>query len=128
MKPLALAALAAVFFAASASAMTPETDQYLRSIGLDPASRDIVAVDAEGPVSTSYDGDAEEFSLDILAAQKKKNGINSFIGTRVFIRRLKENFAGTSIPKTNYDPMYLTPEERGQVGRKFAQSLMAKKN
>lgn len=128
MKPLALAALAATFFAVSASAMTPETEQYLRSIGLDPASSDIVAVDAEGLVSTSYDGDAAEYSLDTLAAQKKKNGINSFVGTRVFIRRLKANFVGTSIPKTNYDPMYLTPEERGLVGRKFAQTLLPKKN
>lgn len=124
MKPLALAALAAVFFAASASAMTPETEQYLRSIGVNPQSPDVVAVDAEGPLSTVYDGDASEFSLDILASQKKKNGINSFIGTRTFIRRLQENFSGTSIPKVNYDPLYLTPEERGQVGRKFAQSLM----
>jgi len=127
MKPLALAAFYVAFLAASASAMTPETEQYLRTIGLDPQSADVVAVDAEGPVSTDYDGDVSEFSLDTLAAQKKKNGINSFIGTRTFIRKLKENFAGTSIPKTNYDPMYLTPAERGQVGRKFAQSLMAKK-
>lgn len=127
MKPLALAAFAVAFFAASASAMTPETAQYLRSIGVNPDSPDVAAVDAEGPVTTSYDGDASEFSLDSLASQKKKNGINSFIGTRVFIRKLKDNFAGTSIPKTNYDPMYLTPEERGQVGRKFAQGLMAKK-
>lgn len=127
MKFLALAAFAAAFFAASASAMTPETEQYLGSIGLDPASNDVVAVDAEGPVLTSYDGDASEYSLDILAAQKKKNGISSFIGTRTFIRQLKANFAGTSIPKTNYDPMYLTPEERGLVGRKFAQGLMPKK-
>lgn len=125
MKPLALAALAAVFLAASASAMTPETEQYLRSIGLNPASPEVVAVDEEGPLSTTYDGDVSVFSLDSLASQKKKNGVNSFIGTRTFIRRLKENFAGTSIPKSNYDPMYLTPEERGQVGRKFAQGLLA---
>lgn len=128
MKPLAFAVLAVGLFSASASAMTPETAAYLRSIGLDPESADVVAVDSEGPVMTSYDGDASEFSLDSLAAQKKKNGISSFIGTRTFIRRLKENFAGTPIPKVNYDPMYLTPEERGQVGRKFASGMIVKKS
>lgn len=127
MKPLALAAFAVVFFAAAASAMTPETEQYLRQIGLNPQSPEVAAADAEGPISTSYDEDVQDYSIDTLAAAKKKNGISSFIGTRTFIRRLKGNFAGTSIPRTNYDPLYLTGEERGMVGRKFAQGMMAKK-
>jgi hypothetical protein len=127
MKPLALAAFAVVFYAAAASAMTPETAAYLRTIGVNPEAADVVAVDSEGPISTSYDGDDQEYSLDTLAAAKRKNGVSSFITTRGFIRHLKENFDGTSIPKTNYDPLYLTGEERGLVGRKFAQSLMPKK-
>lgn len=127
MKPLTLAALVVVFFAASASAMTPETAQYLRQIGVDPESKDVIAADEEGPISTSFGGDPEEYSLDKLAGQKKKNGTTAFIGTRTFIRRLKANFAGTSIPKVNYDPLYLTVEERGLVGRKFVEGLTAKK-
>lgn len=125
MKPLVLAAFAVLFCAAGASAMTPETEQYLRSIGVDPQSKDVVATDAEGSVMTSRSGDMEEFSLDILAATKKKNGILAFIGSRTFIRNLKKNFAGTSIPKSNYDPLYLTGTERGLVGRKFVEGMTA---
>lgn len=127
MKPLAFAVFAVVFFSAAASAMTPETAQYLRQIGIDPESSDIVALDAEGPISTSYSGDPETFSLDILASQKRKNGIAAFIATRGFIRRLKEDFNSVSIPKANYDALYLTTEERQLAGRKFVQGLTAKK-
>lgn len=127
MKPLVLAVFAVTFFAVTASAMTPETAAYLKSLGQNPESEEIITIDAEGPISTSYDGDPEEYSLDILASQKKKNGIAAFIGTRGFIRKLKANFAGTSIPKTNYDALYLTNEERGLVGRKFVAGMTAKK-
>lgn len=127
MKPLVLAAFVVTFFAVTASAMTPETAAYLKSLGHNPESEEIVAIDAEGPISTSYDGDPEEYSLDILASQKKKNGIAAFIGTRSFIRKLKANFAGTSIPKTNYDPLYLNNDERGLVGKKFVAGMTAKK-
>lgn len=127
MKPLAFAAAAVFFLAAAASAMTPETSQYLRGIGVDPESSDIVELDAEGPVSTSYGGDPEVFSLDILASQKRKNGIMAFITTRGFIRKLKADFNGVAIPKTNYDALYLTSEERQLAGRKFIQGLTAKK-
>lgn len=101
----------------SAASMPIETANYLRSIGIDPESKDVVSVYAEGPVTTEYNGDEEIYSLDTMAAQKMKNRIVTFIGTRLFIRRLKTNFAGT--PKTNYDPMYLTPEERPLAARKF---------
>lgn len=125
MKPLFAAVFAVFNCAAAASAMTPETEQYLRSIGANPQSPDVVALDAEGPVTTSRNGDPEEFSLDILAAGKKKNGILAFITTRTFIRNLKKNFAGASIPKSQYDPLYLTGTERGLVGRKFVESMVA---
>ncbi|MBI2385103.1 MAG: hypothetical protein HYV14_03715 [Elusimicrobia bacterium] len=127
MKPLALAAFAVIFFAVGASAMTPETAQFLRSIGVNPESADIVALDAEGPITTSYTGDLEEFSLDILASQKKKNGIAAFIATRTFIRKLKADFNSVSIPKTNYDALYLSSEERQLAGRKFVSGMTAKK-
>lgn len=107
--------------------MTPETVKFLREIGVDPESEDVVATDAEGTVSTEYDGDPTEYNLNSLAAEKKKNGIVTFIGTRTFIRRLKKDFDGTSIPKTNYDPLFLTREERALVGKKFAEQLFKKK-
>lgn len=125
MKPLFAAVFAVFTFAAAASAMTPETEQYLRSIGSNPQSPDVIAIDEEGPVTTSRNGDPEEYSLDILAAAKKKNGILAFITTRTFIRNLKKNFSGTSIPKSQYDPLYLTGTEKGLVGRKFVESMVA---
>lgn len=106
---------------APAAKMNPETAAFLRSVGVDPESEDVVATNAEGPVSTNRGGDPEVFSLDILASQKKKNGIVSFIATRVFIRKLKEDFNGTLIPDL-FDGRYLTPEERRLTARKFAQS------
>lgn len=107
--------------------MKPETAEFLRSVGVDPESEDVVATESEGTVSTEYDGDPVEYSLDSLAAEKKKNGIVTFIGTRSFIRRLKKDWDGTSIPKTNYDPKFLTREELGMAGRKFAEQLFKKK-
>lgn len=107
--------------AATASAMTPATAKYLRSIGLDPKSAEAIAADAEGTITIDYEGDDYQYSLAQLAAGKKKNAVATFINTRAFIHRLKEDYAGTSIPKTNYDPLYLTREERTLVGRKFAE-------
>lgn len=107
--------------------MKPETAEFLRSIGVDPESEDVLATEAEGTVATEYDGDPVEYSLDSLAAEKKKNGIVTFIGTRTFIRRLKKDWDGTSIPKASYDPKFLTRTERGLVGRKFAEGLFKQK-
>ncbi len=126
MKTLTLAVIVVAFFAAASSAMTPATAKYLRSIGLDPKSKEAVAADAEGTITIDYEGDDYQYSLAQLAAGKKKNAVATFINTRAFIHRLKEDYAGTSIPSTNYDPLYLTHEERTLVGRKFAERFKKK--
>lgn len=126
MKSMMIAAFAVVVFSAAASAMTPATAKYLRSIGLDPKSKEAVAADAEGTITIDYEGDDYQYSLAQLAAGKKKNAVATFINTRAFIHRLKEDYAGTSIPTTNYDPLYLTREERTLVGRKFAERFKKK--
>lgn len=119
-------ALALVFFAAAASAMTPATAKYLRSIGIDPKSKETIAADADGTLTVDYEGDDYQYSLAQLAAGKKKNAVGTFINTRAFIRRLQKDYAGTSIPTTNYDPLYLTHAERDLVGRKFAERFKKK--
>lgn len=98
--------------AAPAGALTPETEAFLRKAGLDPASPAVRQAEAEGPVSTVYQGDEKEFSLDSLARDGAKNGIKAFVAAREFIRRLKANFSGTPIPPAGYDGLYLTVEER----------------
>lgn len=125
MKPLILAAFAVLLCAASASAMDPKTKADLLAIGIDPESKDVIAADADGTITTTRNGDNEEYSLASLAAAKKKNGTLAFIGARTFIRNLKMNFAGTGIPQTQYDPLYLNRAERALVGRKFAEGMLA---
>jgi hypothetical protein len=98
--------------AAPARAMTPETEAFVRKAGLDPASAAVRTADAEGPINTVYQGDEKEYSLDSLAHDGAKNGLKAFVSTREFIRKLKANFAGTPIPTSGYDGLYLTIEER----------------
>jgi hypothetical protein len=126
MKALPLAALALLLCTAAQAQVSPQTLQFLQTAGIDPNSPEAAAAIAEGVIYTTYEGDAAEFSLEMLAAQKRKNGVLAFIHTRAFIAKLKENFAGTSIPKDNYDPLYLTEDERALVGRKFAERFKKK--
>lgn len=98
--------------AAPARAMSPETEAFVRKAGLDPASAAVRLADEEGPVSTVYQGDEKEYSLDSLARDGAKNGLKAFVSTREFIRKLKANFAGTPVPAAGYDGLYLTVEER----------------
>lgn len=112
--------------ASAPPSMTPATAKYLSSVGIDPGSKEVVEVHEEGPVSTIVNDDPEEYTLDRLAAENRKNGLRVFIHTRTFIRGLKRDFGGTSIPKKDYDPFFLTREERALVGRKFAEGLFKK--
>lgn len=105
--------------------MKAETMDFLRSIGIDPKSTDVVSIYAEGPIVTDYNGDEETYSLDSMSAAKKRMGIPTFIATRLFIRRLKENFAGTSVP-SRIQAIYLTPRERELFASKLAASRIHK--
>lgn len=111
--------------AAPALKMKPETTRFLRSIDIDPESKDVVDTYEEGSVWTSLEGDPDEFSLDILASKKRKTEITVFIKTRTFIRKLKLDFSGTALEK--YDPGYLTSDERKLAGRRIVDEMMRKK-
>lgn len=126
MKTLSLAALAILLCTTARAALTPPAEAFLVSIGLNPQSEEVLAAEAEGVIATMENGDYAEFSLEERALAKRKNGVLAFIHTRKFIGQLKENFAGTSIPTVNYDPLYLTVEERALVGRKFAERFKKK--
>lgn len=126
MKTFPLAALALLLCAPVRAALSPQAEAYLKSIGLDPKSKEVMLADADGVIVTTYEEDSAEYSLDQLALGKKKNGSRAFVGTRVFVARLKEDFARTNIPTANYDPLYLTVDERALVGRKFAERFKKK--
>lgn len=118
-----LSALAMAAALASPSwALSPEAENFLRKIGLDPGSEAVRAAEAEGTIATTFRGDAASFSLESLALEKKRNGVLAFITTRAFIRKLEQD-PGTPIPKENYDGMYLTANQRKLVARKIAEGL-----
>ncbi len=121
MKSLMVALVVAAAFAAPARALSPETEAFLRTAGLDPASDAVRLAEEDGEIVTMYRDDEKTFSLDSLARDGAKNGIKAFVATRGFIRRLKADFAGTPFLKTNYDGLYLTLEERRLATRKAIQ-------
>jgi hypothetical protein len=119
MKTLLAAAAVVAALSSPSFALSPEAQAFLRTIPLDPASPQVRAAEAEGTIQTTFRGDDVSFSLESLALQKKKNGVLAFIATRAFIHKLERD-PNTPIPKTNYDGMYLTNEQRNLVVDKLA--------
>lgn len=119
MKIILAALIAVVALASPSFALSPEAEAFLKGIGLDPASESVRAAEKEGTISTTFRGDSASFSLESLALEKKKNGVMAFITTRAFIKKLAAN-PKTAFPKTGYDGMYLTKDERDLVADKIA--------
>ena len=107
---------------ATVPAMKPATESFLKELGLDPKSSRILTIASDSITAKS----GKVHTLDSLAAKRDETGVKAFIATRAFIHRLKENDAGSSIPTTNYDPLYLTHDERHLVDRKFAERFKKK--
>lgn len=126
MKPLLIVGLAILLSSPVRAELSPAGESFLKSIGVNLKAPDVQVAIADGVISTTYDTDPQDYSLDDLAVRKQKNGSQAFIGTRSFIKKLKANFAGTSMPASNYDPLYLTPEERSLAGRKYAERFKKK--
>lgn len=126
MKGFPLVALALLLSAPAHAALSEPAIAFIKSIPLDPLAKDVVLAEADGVIQTTYEDDPNEYSLEQLAIGRKKNGVLAFIGARNFIARLKADFARTSIPTSNYDPLYLTETERDLVGRKFAERFKKK--
>ena len=118
---MTLSLLAAL--ALSASAMSPAAEAFLRKVGIDPGSEQAGIADKDGAIATTYRGDSVEHSLESLVSQNKRNGVINFVTTRAFIRKLKADYAGTEVPQSNYDALYLTKAERELVGRKIADGI-----
>lgn len=119
MKSVIAALVVVVSLSTPSFALSPEAEAFLKGIGLDPASASVRAAEQEGTISTTFRGDSAEFSLESLAVEKKKNGVLAFIATRAFIKKLGSN-PKTPFPKTGYDGMYLTKDERNLVADKIA--------
>lgn len=108
----------AVLLSAAAQAqMLPETDAFLRKIGLDPDSPLVVSV--------AYDrvGGAD---LNSLAAAGDEAAMHAFLITRRFLFELRVNPAGPHrAPESPlFDPdTYMTQAERNEAMRVFFSSF-----
>lgn len=109
--------------AGPAQALSPEAARFIRSIGLDPGSEAVRLADADGTMEFQIQGDPERFSLEALAMSGRAGAVRRFIVTRAFVHRLKVDFAGTVIPKEDYQADFLTREEKQLVGRKVADEI-----
>src|SRR2546429_310523 len=113
---MSLLFLALIAFATSPClALTQQAADFVKSVGLDPNSADVVAADKDGTIKTTYRGDAATFSLESLASEKKANAVRSFVASRKVARELKANFKGYKLPAggvPSYDGLYLTQSER----------------
>jgi hypothetical protein len=116
---LAPAALIAAALASSAHALSPAAKIFVRKAGLDPASASVIQADKDGDISSIYRDKPVKNSLESLAIKGSKKGVLSFVTSREFIRSLEADFEGTVIPKTGFDRIYLTTEERDLVLRKI---------
>lgn len=101
--------------------LSSSAQEFLRTNGLDPASPEARWAAADGVIHTINGGDPDELSLETLATRGKKNAIWSFVATRIYIRRLKKNFASTGEQGAEIDPKYMTVEERALAGRKYSE-------
>ena len=104
-----------VFAASPSLALSPQAADFIKSIGLDPTSADVVAADKDGVIKSTYRGDPVSHSLESLATEKKVNAVKSFVVSRKVARGLKGNPAGYQLPNggiEHYDGLYLTQAER----------------
>lgn len=99
---------------------TPEAKEYLKSIGLDTASEDVGLAHQAGEIQTTYMDEPVTYSLEALALAKKKTPLIRFVATRAFIANFKYGYIPVKIPGKNFEPDFLTPDERALIASKPA--------
>ena len=72
MKPLLLASLVILLSAPVRAELSPAGEYYLKSIGVNLQAPDVVVAIADGVISTTYDADPQEYSLDALARGSRR--------------------------------------------------------
>lgn len=99
--------------------LSPQAEKFIRSIGLDPKSKEVMQAAADGTIVTLYRDDEKRFSLESLALEGAKNGVRMFVATRWFIHNLKADYENTPFLTADYDGLYLTMDERKLATRKM---------
>jgi len=113
-------ALAFLLAAAPASAApAPETQSYLRELGLDPASQSVLAVSTDAVTAVN----GEVYTLDSLAAKRDEKGVRAFLVTRGFVHAFRADPAVQFPDDERYDIKYQSVEERRYIARKLMEGM-----
>lgn len=100
--------------AGSAPALSPSSISFLREMGLDPSSPDVLAASRD---------DINGVSLESLAADRSRKEVTKFLATRAFIRAFEKDsraFRAKPTYPPNYDGEYLSLNEQTTVGKAVA--------
>lgn len=100
--------------AASAGELQGKSIDFLKELGLDPASSEIVGI---------VDDQVGKYSLDALAAKRDEDGVKAFIATRNFIRTYQQNTATPFPPIDLYVIRYLKPDEAQFISAQLIKEL-----
>lgn len=112
--------LFAVLLAAPVHALSPAAQSFLQEAGLDPASAEVRAADADGAIlAPDCMGKDNVNSLESLAKEKSKKGVIAFVLTRTFIREVNADFVKSPKEPKEFQGCFLTLKERRLAIRKI---------
>ena len=91
----------------AAAALSPKAVDYLRELGIDPASEQVTGIidDQTGR------GAGSPYSLEDFATRRSESGVRNFIAMRNFIRKFQKDPKTPFPPNDAYRLRYLKPEE-----------------
>lgn len=103
--------------AAPAAALAPQTESFLKELGIDVKAAGVVAVAADSVSAES----GEVYTLDSLAAKRDENGVKSFLVTRGFLYDFRNDPDSQFPDDALYNILYLSIADRTYI----AKTLMA---
>jgi len=107
MRSIIVSLLFGVAAVVAAAALSPKATDYLKELGIDPASAQVTGIIDDQTGS----GAGSPFSLEILATRRSESGVRSFIAMRNFIRQFQNDTKTPFPPNDAYRLRYLKPEE-----------------
>lgn len=102
-----------------ASALKPATESFLKELGMDPQSSQILTIASDSVTAKS----GKVHTLDSLAAKRDETGVKAFIATRVFIRDFKKDSTVDFPDEELYNIAYLTAPEKVYIATKLKEAF-----
>lgn len=109
--------LLAVLLAAPAAALAPQTESFLKELGIDAKAPGVVAVASDRVTAAS----GAVYTLDSLTEKRDEKGVKSFLVTRGFLYDFRNDPESQFPDDEFYDILYLSIAER----KYMAKTLMA---